>query len=258
MLTSSRYYVALFAVLLAVGAVLVGGSLTPRTVSADHMTTTSSATRTTTSSTTTATTTITTSAMTITTTMMMTTTIYDCDDIFGGHNDDYAGFLSMVASPSAINCGSTTHITVDIGSYYGNHHHDDDDYNHGHGYHYYGEDRRAGGQCARDYRPGNAADDGERPGGVLVHGARDLQGPVYLSASTEFLTSSLILQVNCNITQPSAPPISAAGPGTIQPPRTGDGGLVESNTSGLPVAFAAAALAGLGFLFVSRRVISKR
>jgi len=254
MLTSSRYYVALFAVLLAVGAVLVGGSLTPRTVSADHddydfcdpyydqfdddchdddhdfcddyydhddddY------------------------------------DYYDCDDIFGGHNDDYAGFLSMVASPSAINCGSTTHITVDIGSYYGNHHYDDDDYNHGHGYHYYGG--VTVGLAANV--PGTIAPATLQ---TTVNGRAvfsytapvTYRGPVYLSASTEFLTSSLILQVNCNIAQPSAPPISVAGPGTIQPPRTGDGGLVESNSSGLPLAFAAAALAGLGFLFASRRM----
>ena len=84
------------------------------------------------------------------------------------------------------------------------------------------------------------------------------KGPVYLSASTEFLTSSLILQVNCNITQPSAPPISAAPGGTaIQPPRTGDGGLMDDNAGGLPVALVAAAVAASGGLLLAGRRLSR-
>jgi hypothetical protein len=243
MLTSSRYYLALFAMLVAFGAVMIGGSLTPSVVSADHDDD-----------------------------YEFCDPYYDqfdddchdgdhdfcdddynCDDVFGGHNDDYAGFLSMVASPSTINCGSTTHITVDIGSYYGYHHSD-------HGHHYY--DGVTVGLAANV--PGTIAPATLQ---TTVNGRAifsytapaTYKGPVYLSASTEFLTSSLILQVNCNITQPSAPPISAAPGGTaIQPPRTGDGGLIDDNAGGPPVAFAAAALASLGFLFASRRVSRER
>jgi hypothetical protein len=84
------------------------------------------------------------------------------------------------------------------------------------------------------------------------------KGPVYLSASTEFLTSSLILQVNCNIAQPSAPPISAApGSTAIQPPRTGDGGMMDDNAGGLPVALVAAAVAASGGLLLAGRRLSR-
>jgi hypothetical protein len=168
----------------------------------------------------------------------------------------------MVASPSAINCGSTTHITVDIGSYYGhNYHHDDDDYHHGHGYHYYSG--VTVGLAANV--PGTIA---PAPLQTTVNGRAvfsytapaTYKGPVYLSASTEFLTSSLILQVNCNIAQPSAPPISAAPGGTaIQPPRTGDGGLVEENAGGLPIAIVAAVIAASwGYVLASRKLSGTR
>ena len=223
MLTSSRYYLALFAMLVAFGAAMIGGSLSPSVVSADHdddydfcdpyydqfdddchhddddFCDDDD------------------------------DDFYDCDDVFGGHNDDYAGFLSMVASPSTINCGSTTHITVDIGSYYGYHHHDDDD-DHDHGYHYY--DGVTVGLAANVpglIAPATLQTTANGRAIFSYTAPATYRGPVYLSASTEFLTSSLILQVNCNITQPSAPPISSAAPsGGIRPPSTGSAGLQDS------------------------------
>ena len=249
MLTSSRYYVALFAVLLAVGAVLVGGGLTPRTVSADHDD------------------------------YDFCDPYYDqfdddcddddydycddddddynCGDIYGGENDDYAGFLSMVASPSTINCGATTYITVDIGSYYGNHYHDDDDYDDDddHGYNYYGGVTVGlAANVPGTIAPATLQTTSNGRAVFSYTAPATYKGPVYLSASTEFLTSSLILQVNCNITQPSAPPISAAPGGTIQPPRTGDGGMLAGGSNGGNAALAAAVVAtSLGFLLASRR-----
>ena len=130
---------------------------------------------------------------------------YDFDDL-----DGYPGFLSIVASPSTINCGATTTITVDI---------------------HLPENYLSGVTVGLSHNvPGTV-----KPASLVqsVNGRAvftytapaDWNGPVQIAASTEYEANSLTVQVNCKTGNPTPPQISVAAPASIQPPKTGDGGL---------------------------------
>jgi hypothetical protein len=181
---------------------------------------------------------------------------YDCDDVFGGHNDDYAGFLSIVASPSTINCGSTTLITVDIGSYYYNGHYSGH-YSHSDHYYGYGTTIALGVNVPGTISPATMQTAVNGRAVFSYMAPATYKGPVYITGSTEFLTSSLILQVNCNTANPSAPPISLApAGGGIRPPNTGDGGLAASDGgANVPILLVGSMAVVTTCLYAARRLV---
>jgi hypothetical protein len=81
-----------------------------------------------------------------------------------------------------------------------------------------------------------------------------------VAASTEYEENNLTLQVNCNIAPPKAPQISApvVSAGGIQPPNTGDGGMVASDSgAGWQMWFVLAGAMTGSVLYVANRLVRR-